>query len=183
VEKIAAKHPQAHILLSKDVSSIANTGCIIVKGTRWAEKFLEDWLAFKDAPGMETEQLGFEAVYRSRSREEMQTKVAILPAYVLNSIATPMGQQEPHHQVICCCKLPANFVLTIFVSYTPLNNACSVYPILLQILHLAAESAAMRATVFRKAAANLCAALKQNKSPPKQLGISRKYLQDTAKRV
>ncbi len=122
MDQIAAKYPQAHILLSKDVSSIANTGCIIVKGTRWAETFLEDWLAFKDTPGMETEQLGFEAVYRSRSREEMQSKVAILPAHVLNSIATPMGQQEPHHQVICCCEvsriLPANIVLTIFMSYS-----------------------------------------------------------------
>lgn len=104
VEQIAAQYPQAHILLSKDVSSVANTGCIIVKGTRWAEKFLEDWLAFRDTPGMETEQLGFEAVYHSRSKEEMQSKVAILPAHVLNSIAAPMGQQEPHHKVIVAAK-------------------------------------------------------------------------------
>ena len=100
MEQIAAQYPQAHILLSKDVSSVANTGCIIVKGTRWAEKFLEDWLAFRDTPGMETEQLGFEAVYHNRGKEEMQSKVAIMPAHVLNSIAAPMGQQEAHHKVI-----------------------------------------------------------------------------------
>lgn len=113
VERIAAEHPHVHILLSEDVSSIANTGFIIVKATRWAEQFLTGWLAQKHTPGMETEQLGFEAVYQSRSKEEMQSKVAILPAHVLNSIATPMGKQEPYHQVIFIGSWPSSLDKTV----------------------------------------------------------------------
>lgn len=79
---------------------MANTGFIIVKGnSAWAERLLEDWLAQMHSPGVDTEQLGFDAVYRSRAVEEMEAKVVILPAHVLNSVATPMGQQLPHHQV------------------------------------------------------------------------------------
>jgi len=41
----------------------------------------------------------------------------------------------------------------------------------------------MRATVFKQAATNLCAAFVSGKKPPQQLGITRHYLQQTAKQV
>ena len=85
--------------MSADVSSIANTGFIIVRNSVWARQFLQDWLQLRHLPGIETEQLGFEAIYRSRGVLEMDEKIAILPAHVMNSIAAPMGEQLPHHQV------------------------------------------------------------------------------------
>lgn len=151
---------------------------MIVKGNSdWAEKFLEDWLVQMHTPGVDTEQLGFEAVYRSRAIEEMQAKVAILPAHVLNSIATPMGQQLPHHQV-CSRPSPSNTLLMHLV-----GDLICLFCTNEQILHLAAESTSMRASVFRHAAISLCTAFVAGRSPLQQLGITRKYLQKTAKQV
>jgi uncharacterized membrane protein len=86
--------------MSADVSTLVNTGFIIVRsGSRWAAQFIEEWIAWRHFPGVANEQLGFESLYRSRGEEEMRVKIAILPPHVLNSIAAPMGEQLPHHQV------------------------------------------------------------------------------------
>jgi hypothetical protein len=85
--------------MSADVSSLANTGFIVVRNSLWTRSFLRDWLALRDQPGIQTEQLGFDALYRTRDAGEMRQKVAILPAHVMNSIAAPMGEQQPHHKV------------------------------------------------------------------------------------
>lgn len=100
IEQVAAAHKSAHILMSSDVSSIGNTGFIIVKGnSRWAKAFIEEWLAQMDTPGVDTEQLGLDVLYRKRGFVELSAKVAILPPHVLNSIAAPMGQQLLQHKV------------------------------------------------------------------------------------
>lgn len=100
IEKVAATYRSAHIIMSSDVSSIGNTGFIIVRGgSQWAEAFFEEWLQQMNSPGVDTEQLGFDTVYRKRDQAEMNAKVAILAPHVLNSIAAPMGQQLPHHKV------------------------------------------------------------------------------------
>jgi hypothetical protein len=97
IEAVAAQYPKAHILMSADVSSIANTGFIIVRNTQWARRFLQRWLAFYDVAA--TEQLGFEIVYQSCDAQERSEKIAILPPEAMNSIAAPMGQQQEHHKV------------------------------------------------------------------------------------
>jgi hypothetical protein len=99
IEGIIAMQPNAHIYMSADVSSLANTGFIIVRNSRWARGFLRDWLARRHQPGIQTEQLGFETLYYTRDVGEMREKVAVLPAHVMNSIAAPMGEQQPHHKV------------------------------------------------------------------------------------
>lgn len=103
VEGIIAIQPNAHIYMSADVSSLANTGFIIVRNSRWARGFLRDWLARRHQPGIQTEQLGFETLYYTRDVGEMRGKVAILPVHVMNSIAAPMGEQQPHHKVRAFC--------------------------------------------------------------------------------
>jgi hypothetical protein len=97
IEAIATQYPKAHILMSADVSSIANTGFVIVRNTQWARRFLQRWLAFYDVAA--TEQLGFERVYQSWDAQERSEKIAILPPELMNSIAAPMGQQQEHHKV------------------------------------------------------------------------------------
>jgi hypothetical protein len=99
MEAIIAFQPRAHIYMSEDVSSLANTGFILVRNSRWARSFLRDWLALRHQSGVQTEQLGFDSLYRAREVGEMSEKVAILPAHVMNSIAAPMGEQLPHHKV------------------------------------------------------------------------------------
>eukprot|EP00600_Ochromonadales_sp_CCMP1393_P001449 CAMPEP_0174982932 /NCGR_PEP_ID=MMETSP0004_2-20121128/16820_1 /TAXON_ID=420556 /ORGANISM="Ochromonas sp., Strain CCMP1393" /LENGTH=741 /DNA_ID=CAMNT_0016235043 /DNA_START=197 /DNA_END=2422 /DNA_ORIENTATION=- len=150
---VASISPSAHIYLSKDVSSAVNTGCIVVRNTRWAKSFIRDWLTQKNLPGVINEQMGFEAIYMKRSKAERQSKISILDEHILNSIASPLGKQQPHHQ----------------------------------ILHLAAESNAMRSAVFHYAASQLCKFATYYTSGddalPLQLGISREFLQMTAMRV
>jgi hypothetical protein len=97
IEAVAAQYPKAHILMSADVSSIANTGFIIVRNTQWARRFLQRWLALRDVAA--TEQLGFEMVYQSWDAQERSEKIAVLPPEAMNSIAAPMGQQQEHHKV------------------------------------------------------------------------------------
>jgi len=99
LEHIAASVPGAHVVLSEDVSSSANTGCLLVRNSLWTRRFLRDWIAQKDLPGVANEQLGFECLYRTLDPVARE-KIAILPAHVLNSIASPIGEQMPTHKIL-----------------------------------------------------------------------------------
>lgn len=101
VEQIASTHPSAYILMSEDVSTIANTGFIIIRTTarRWVISFLNDWMDLRHRPGIFNDQLGFDCLYRQRDREEMDRRVKILPPHVLNSLQSPIRKQLPSHKV------------------------------------------------------------------------------------
>jgi len=73
VEQIASAYPSAYILMSKDVSTIANTGFIIIRTTarRWLISFLKDWMDLRHRPGIFNDQLSFDCLYRQRDRAEM----------------------------------------------------------------------------------------------------------------
>jgi hypothetical protein len=51
-----------------------------------------------------------------------------------------------------------------------------------QVLHLAAESSAMRANVFRRGAREVCAAMEESRAPLHQLGLSREVIRDIAEK-
>eukprot|EP01034_Spumella_vulgaris_P034347 gene34346-42360_t len=150
IEQIAMRHPHAHILMSSDVSTLANTGFIIVRNSNWSRQFLRDWIACKDRPGVLNEQLGFEAVYRDRDPEEMLEKIAILSPEVMNSVAPAMGEQLPSHRVLHLAAESDTFRQTVFGHAA--TNLCVHYV-------LSENSDA---------------------PPPHQLGVSREYLQQTA---
>ena len=99
IEQLAATYPDAHILMSADVSSLANSGCIIVKNSKWAIQFLTDWWQLRTDPRINTDQMGFETLYNARSQREMQKRIALLPPDALNSDAPAMGKQLDHHKV------------------------------------------------------------------------------------
>ena len=42
IEKVITDNRYAHIIMSRDVSAIGNTGFIIVRNSRWALQFLAD---------------------------------------------------------------------------------------------------------------------------------------------
>lgn len=142
-EQLAAAHPKAHILASKDSSSMINTGVMIIRNSDWALQFLRDWRDMKDGlhrgdsshPPAHTDQAGFAAafsVYESKERTgeiapSWRDKIAILEAHELNSVLPAFSRQEPSHN----------------------------------ILHLAAESDAYRAQVMQAGAATLCSARKR----------------------
>jgi hypothetical protein len=61
------------------------------------------------------------------------------------------------------------------------SDSHTSYTSLLQVLHLAAESDALRAAVFRAAAQEVCTALVLEKRTVRpQLGVDRAFLQATA---
>eukprot|EP01039_Chlorochromonas_danica_P003826 gene3826-4177_t len=142
VENIVARHPETHIWMSADVSTVANTGCIILRNSLWSESFLLDWLACKDELGSLNEQLGLQCTIRLHGGA-IPEQLSILDGAALNSLAPAMGKQLPHHQ----------------------------------ILHLAAEDAALRAAVFKEVAQTLAANIHSLESLPYQMSMSRQRLQ------
>jgi len=100
LEAVAADYPTANVIMSADVSTLANTGFILLRNSAWTKAFIREWLALRLHPGIHNDQMGFDMLYKSRPKYEMLQKVAILPPDVLNSDAPPMGRQQPHNQVI-----------------------------------------------------------------------------------
>eukprot|EP01041_Mallomonas_annulata_P003385 gene3385-6715_t len=100
IEQIAARYPKAHLLLSADVSAIANSGVIIIRNTKWSINFLREWLSVGYNSTQLTDQMGFDIVYRRRLTKGEKGKIVILPPHILNSEAPPMGRQLPYHQVL-----------------------------------------------------------------------------------
>lgn len=107
-ERIAASYPQAHILMSADVSSLANTGVMIIRNTIWARNFLFEWLAQHETSRDLTDQHGLQRVFDLRiskmklggGANDVVKKIALLPPHVLNSEAPPMGRQKDTHKVL-----------------------------------------------------------------------------------
>ena len=99
LESIASKHPKAHVLMSADVSSIANTGVILVRNTLWTKKFLTRWLTEKSVAS--TDQQGLQQLLQKMvGNEKDREKVIFLPPSVLNSEAPPMGRQLKEHKIL-----------------------------------------------------------------------------------
>jgi len=98
LKKIIAQYPKAHIVISADVSTMANSGCFIIRNSQWSYQFLKDWHQMHMTSTAINDQMGFEATYKKRGKEAL-TKIVILPPDVINSDAPPMGRQLPHHKV------------------------------------------------------------------------------------
>jgi hypothetical protein len=129
LEEVTGSHSQAHIIMSADVSSIANTGFIIVKRSGWSVAFIQKWLDVRlsDPLRQITEQQGFESIFNQFMNDPAvddaeKRKLVIIDTNVLNSVAPPMFWQLPTDP----------------------------------ILHLAAESDALRGAVFERGAKCIC---------------------------
>ena len=118
--------------MSKDVSTIANTGFIIIRTTarRWVISFLKDWMDLRHRPGIFNDQLGFDCLYRQRGRADMGKRVMILPPHVLNSLQSPIRKQLPSHKVPYLALAIETTAITSYnlTSYnTTTTNRCSIW--------------------------------------------------------
>lgn len=111
-ETIAAQYPNAHLWISRDVSTLVNTGCMILRNTQWLRSFLYHWVAQRTLEGVINEQLGFERVIALYAKQEIERKIKIFPISILNSEAPAMGKQLPHHQVYIFVAFPIYSLLT-----------------------------------------------------------------------
>lgn len=127
-ESLAASFPKAHIIVSRDSSSMVNTGIVFVRNSEWSLQFLKDWRSKKDgANPPSTDQAGFVAVYSEYDDSAvpgLREKIVILKEHELNSVFPAFTRQQPSH----------NFI------------------------HLAAESASFRESAFRRGAKTACEA-------------------------
>ena len=98
IEQLVSKFPSAHIFMSADTSSLANTGVMIIKNSRWSKEFLKNWLhQFTIHPDF-TDQIGLQKLYETR--KDFHSKIVILPPDILNSEAPSMGFQNENSRVM-----------------------------------------------------------------------------------
>eukprot|EP01032_Pedospumella_encystans_P012879 gene12879-14864_t len=112
---LVAQYPLANLIISADVeplNGMVNTGCMIVRVSRWSQLFfLEWWEATDRVNGMD--QHVFDLLYRRRKNteeantsnglapnERIDEKIAILPTYALNSHIPASRHQEHHHNIL-----------------------------------------------------------------------------------
>lgn len=99
IENIIDKFPKANIIMSADVSAIANTGFIIIKNNKWSLNFLHNWYNQRLKNKYVSDQNGFEIVY-NRFYNTSRDKIVILPPDAINSDAPPMSRQRDHNQIL-----------------------------------------------------------------------------------
>jgi hypothetical protein len=101
--------PSYHILVSSDVSTLINTGCMIFRNSHWTKAFLQKWIDQKDSSSVYNEQLGFDFLYKQVMEVEkrdpsaslsLKGRIKILPIQNLNSEAPPMWKQQLSHKVL-----------------------------------------------------------------------------------
>jgi hypothetical protein len=112
LEQIAAEYPKAHIIISAEhagSTTLINSGCIIVRNSRWSRTFLNEWWELADRR-LYSDQEQFDLLFEKRRREAIRSggikpsafldKVAILPPHRLNSDPPAMSKQRPGHQCL-----------------------------------------------------------------------------------
>ncbi len=99
IENIINKFPKANIIMSADVSAIANTGFIIIKNNKWSINFLHNWYNQRLKTNYISDQNGFEIVYNI-NYNSTKDKIVILPPDAINSDAPPMSRQRDHNQIL-----------------------------------------------------------------------------------
>lgn len=88
-------------------STLINSGCVLVRNSRWARTFLSEWWRFADRT-LFSDQEQFDLVYESRRRyaeaagdeRSFLDKIVILPPDKLNSDPPAMILQKPYNAVL-----------------------------------------------------------------------------------
>jgi hypothetical protein len=89
---------KTNVWLSRDVSTAANTGAMILTNSRWTRKFLQQWIAIRKQPGILNEQLGLDFWLSSSNHTDVdKARVCVLDEHLLNSILPAMTTLDAHH--------------------------------------------------------------------------------------
>jgi hypothetical protein len=115
-QSIISTYSWANLIASKDVNNLINTGCLIIRNHLSNQQLLQSWLSYRHDPGIVNEQLGFDRLYSQllMTNHATVSKIVILPAHILNSIAPPMLQQEDTHQVKII-SITINYIYNIYI--------------------------------------------------------------------
>ena len=115
-EAVAAAHPHADLLISKDISSLVNSGVIIVRNRLSARRLLKLWLNARTSreggAATPTDQIGFEVMYNSLTANDRR-RIVILSEGAINSEAPPMKYvAHPVGSRVCLNTLPIHLTFT-----------------------------------------------------------------------
>lgn len=78
IEKIAAQYPDAHIIMSSDVSSLCNSGFVIVRNTPWAIRFLTRWWDQRNISGVLNDQVLIQNITKVKYTQTYTTHETIM---------------------------------------------------------------------------------------------------------
>jgi hypothetical protein len=98
---IGDKYPNHDVFLSKDINNgggIANTGFVMVRNTKWAMKFLDEWFNYGNRARM-SDQIALLLLYESYDKIE-QNKIKILNVDAINSNFPAWRNQKDYNQVL-----------------------------------------------------------------------------------
>lgn len=147
--EIVQQHAHADLIVSQDVdrlNGIVNTGCMIMRCSEWSLRFLQDWWAWADhVEGMD--QHVFDRLYQHLLETESTNCTADVDITDTREVITARKECAKTKIVI----LPPHALN----SHIPARQ--HQHPSH-QIMHLAGESSAVRAHVFRAAFAEICRA-------------------------
>jgi hypothetical protein len=165
LENFGALYPEADIIASADIKmGYINSGVMLLKNTKWTRAFLSEWWIVADKSYV-CDQDAFDMVLSKRIKEAEVTRGA-------------QGQESE-------LKKLKVLDMSVLNSHPP---AVAYHGEKSQVLHLMGEVTAMRSAIFLHALNNVCNSLSASTrgSPeleptiPKQLGINRELLQNTA---
>ena len=86
-------------------STLINSGCLLVRNSKWSRNFLRDWWEYADR-SLFSDQEQFDLLYESRKSSALPNETAftdnivILPPDALNSDPPAMTQQKHHNSVL-----------------------------------------------------------------------------------
>lgn len=88
-------------------STLVNSGCVLVKNSAWARRFLSEWWSHADRT-LYSDQEQFDLLYEHRRRvaaaesgeRAFMDRIAILAPDALNSDPPAMTQQKPYNGVL-----------------------------------------------------------------------------------
>lgn len=85
-------------------STLINSGCIVVRNTLWARRFLSEWWRYADRT-LFSDQEQFDLLYENNRRQVQPeslftNNIVILPPDKLNSDPPAMTMQKPYNQVL-----------------------------------------------------------------------------------
>lgn len=105
IEALAARYPQAHLLVSAEhagSTTMMNSGVIIVRNSLWTRQVLSLWWTFADRR-LHSDQEQFDLLYQHFKHSQdwqLQRRIVILPPDAINSDPPAMANQKPHNQFL-----------------------------------------------------------------------------------
>lgn len=176
IELIGETYPDSDIIMSADLdysSSLANSGYILVRNTKWSKYFLSLWWSYDDRSRM-SDQSALILLYQTLSKED-QNHIKILPIDSLNTHFPPYIHQKDYNQVLHLAGETNAFRKRMFQK--GFNEICSSFSLSSSSSSLPSSSSSSSSSSLPLDSLNEI--LKQIRPIPHQLSLTKEYLAES----